>query len=84
MSSPRLKVYGGQFVIAGKSCRAIIATTSQRNVAAVVPGASIGYIRDYWSITGNEAEVKAALERPGVLLVSPSHGADFVPYRGEL
>jgi len=37
-------------------------------------------IRDYWSETGNEKELTAALAQPGVVLqASTSMGHDFTP-----
>jgi hypothetical protein len=74
----KLKVFGGLVFVGRTQKRCVIATTSQAK-AAEAAGVNIGYIRDYWSITGNAAEVAAALSMPEVALVREDHysGAFF-------
>lgn len=59
------KVYGGDFVLNGKSVRGIMSGT-QKQVASVL-GCSVGHIRKYWSETGNDNELRIASGAPGVL-----------------
>lgn len=63
-----MKVYGGEFFLRNphKQVRGIMAGT-QRQVAEAI-GGSVGYVRAYWTQTGNEIEVAAATGKPGVLL----------------
>lgn len=49
----------------GKQVRGIVAGTQKQAAAAI--GSGIGYIREYWSRTGNETELAVALAQPGVL-----------------
>lgn len=67
----RLKVYGGSYQ--GQQ-RAIIAAYNAQEVADAHGGASAYYIRGYWSVTGNEAEIATATARPGVLLIEKDRG----------
>ena len=69
-----LKVWGGRFYISGqRTARAIIAARSRAEAARVLaqfhPRNAVGEIRDYWSVTGNEAEIAAATAQPLTLLV---------------
>lgn len=76
----KLKVYGG-LVFNGKrkQVRTIVATTSQKNAAALV-GCTVSEIRNYWSETGNDMEIATALALPGVVLqASTDMGNDFAP-----
>ena len=65
--SGKLKVYGGLVVRDGKQRRAVVATTSQREVARITEE-SLSYIRNFWSVTGNVSEVRDAMENPGRLI----------------
>jgi len=84
VSAAKAKVYGGTVMLSiGKrrQARAIIATTSQQNVAKAF-GITLGDVRGFWSVTGNPAEVEAATRRYGVPLVAPlgqpNTAADYV------
>ena len=72
MSRP-LKVFSGMHCYAGKQHALFVAATSAKSAAELVTEAtrqpmSVGYIRNYWTITGNKDQLKAALEKPGVVL----------------
>jgi hypothetical protein len=62
----QLKVYGGGL---GGTLRAVVAATSWMSVHRLLSeqGANVstGYLREYWSITGNPSEVEKALAEPG-------------------
>ncbi len=60
-----MKVYGGCFFYQGRQVHGIVAGT-QKQVAKVT-GSSLGYIRGWWSPTGNKKEVEMATKNPGVL-----------------
>jgi hypothetical protein len=62
----RLKVYGGHHL--GRY-RAVIAAHNAQEVADAIGNASAYYVRGYWSTTGNDTEIAAAMAQPGVLLV---------------
>lgn len=66
----RLKVFGGRYYghQATNGCRAIVGTTSRREVARIIR-ASASEVANYWSETGNPQEIEAATRRPGVLLL---------------
>lgn len=61
------KVFGGMTFHKGKQVRGVIAAPSQKRAAELV-GMSIGQFRQYWSVTGNSEEVRAALSHPETLL----------------
>lgn len=65
-----LKVYGGRYYgpEATRGCRAIVATTSKREVAKII-SASSSEVANYWSETGNPGEIAAARSCPGTLLI---------------
>lgn len=65
----KLKVYGGLTITNGKQVRTIVATTSQQKVAELT-GLPVKYIRDYWSITGNNLELEIALASPNTVFKS--------------
>ena len=60
----KLKVYGGPTMRDGKQVRVVVASTSWAK-AAEATGEKLHYIREYWSVTGNDAEITAAMEAPG-------------------
>ena len=66
----KYKVYGGMIMVNGKQVRVVIATTSAQK-AAHAAKTTVGYVRDYWSVTGNEAEINAAMATPETLIISP-------------
>lgn len=57
----KLKVYGCGWM--GHS-RRIVATTSQKEAAKLI-GVSLSEFRNYGCETGNEEEIKVAMEKPG-------------------
>ena len=61
-----LKVYCGCTFINGKQVKAIIATTSQKRVAEIIQE-PLSRIRGYWSITGNENQIRIANSKPHTL-----------------
>lgn len=63
-----IKVYGGNTFHDGKQVRCVIATTSWKR-AAELTGESLSYLRTYWSITGNTAELAAAKAHAGTPLL---------------
>ena len=61
----KLKVYGLTGLNdAGRQQRCVVAVSTQM-AAAKALGCTLHHLRGYGSITGNEAEVKLALENPG-------------------
>lgn len=61
----KLKVYGGYTFKDGKQVRCVVAATSQKK-AADAAGESISHVRNYWSVTGNQDEIDAAMSTPGI------------------
>jgi len=59
----KLKVYGGNGICNSKQTRAVVAACSMKEVAAIV-GESLYYISNWWCETGNEFEVKLAMNQP--------------------
>lgn len=75
-----MKVYGGMKFIRGKQVRTIVAAKNQKEAAALVRE-SLCSFRMYWTATGNETEIAAAMSQPGIVLcASTSMGYDFKPY----
>lgn len=60
--------------------RACIAAKSWKAAHTAVvklhPNMSLYYMRGYWSITGNQKQIKAALSEPGTLFMSSSLSSD--------
>lgn len=69
MSKSPLKVYDWTGVGRGpaRQTRCVMAARSWRAVSEA-SGLTVGYLRSYGSVTGNDQEVAAALARPGVVL----------------
>jgi hypothetical protein len=69
----KLKVYGGGL---GGTLRVVVAATSWMSVLRLLneQGANVsaGFLRDYWSITGNPEEVAMALSDPGRVFKKPN------------
>lgn len=63
MRKNKLKVYGGIIFVKGKQMRAVVATTSQKRLSEIVKE-SLYEIRNFWSETGNDAELEIALSKP--------------------
>lgn len=63
-----LKVFGGLTFKGGMQMRTLVAASSQKAAAKLV-GTSLDDFRAYWSVTGNRAEVEAALAQPGIALL---------------
>ncbi|MEJ5209393.1 hypothetical protein [Denitratimonas sp. CY0512] len=65
----KLKVYSGLTLGQGrKEVRTVVAAPSWKR-AAEIAGLSIGFMRDYWSITGNTSEIEAAMKNPETLVL---------------
>lgn len=64
------KVFGGMTFHDGKQMRAVVAAPSQKRAAELV-GMSVGEFRQFWSVTGNSEEIRAALSRPGTVFGKP-------------
>jgi hypothetical protein len=77
--SVRLKVYGGLSWGRGRrQVRTIVAARNQREAADLV-GIDMGYMRGFWSVTGNAREIDTAMGEPfTVFRASSSLGDDFV------
>lgn len=70
----KLKVYGGNlYQKGGRFCRAVVAASS-RPKAALILGQGLGHFRNYWSETGNQAEIEIAMSRPGVVFTNSRYG----------
>ena len=73
-----LKVYQGAIRLRGDQVRACVAANSwaeaHRIVSAHLPNTSLGYMKNYWSITGNEKQIAAAMARPLTLLWASGMG----------
>lgn len=75
----KLKVFGGLTFVGRQQVRTVVATTSQVKAAELV-GVTTSYLRSYWSVTSNPAEVEAAMSQPGVVFKSSGAGLlDFAP-----
>lgn len=68
----KLKVYGGEIFYKTGNRRAVIATTSQREVSRVTK-LSLSHVQRWFCETGNKYELKTALEEPGVLFIANSN-----------
>lgn len=69
----KLKVYGGMYFTDNhKQMRHIMASTSWAKVAKATKY-SVGYLRAYWCITGNESEIKLAMATPETLINTGRH-----------
>ena len=77
-----LKVYQGAVMSGGDQVRACVAASSwaeaHRVVSAHFPNTPLGYMKNYWSITGNEKQIAAAMARPLTLLLAPDMGFNHV------
>ena len=62
----KLKVFGGLTMKRGSRFqeRTVVATTTQKKAADLL-NMSLHEFRNYWCETGNEAEVEAAMAKPG-------------------
>ena len=66
----KLKVFGScNFVIDRTTDRVVIAATSQKRAAELL-GVSLYDFKQFWSETGNEEEIKAAMAKPETILIS--------------
>jgi hypothetical protein len=79
----KLKVYGGRFHHRGKVYRAVVAASSQREVARIAE-VSLHEVSTYWSETGNAAEIAAARKQPETLLLHPKEWQDEIVPLSEL
>lgn len=68
----KLKVYGGLLHTNHGQRRHIMASTSWAKVA-IATKCSIGFLRDYWSITGNATEIETAMKSPETLINTHRH-----------
>jgi len=66
-----MKVYGGSMIKSGRENRVVIAATSWKRVAEIV-GLPLGYLRNYWAVTGNDGEIAAAMAQPETMVVIPT------------
>ena len=66
----KLKVYSGWIFRDGNQVRAVVAATSQKEVARIT-GNSLNHIRNYWSVTANKTHVSDAMEHPGTINTYP-------------
>lgn len=75
-----LKVFSGLMHGRGRvQVRTIVAATSQKHAAELL-GIGLSELRGWWSCTGNETELAAALACPGtVLQASTTTSFDFLP-----
>lgn len=64
------KVFGGMTFHDGKQMRAVVAAPTQKRAAELV-GMSVGEFRQFWGVTGNSEEIRAALSRPGTVFGKP-------------
>lgn len=85
-SSAKLKVYYGSLDGRYSFC---VAAYSLASVARIARGegfnTSISTLRDYWTITGNDEQIAAAIERPGLLMrTTEKQGSEYRPYRDQV
>jgi len=67
----KLKVWGGCTIVRhGIQERAVVAAYSQKQVAEIT-GETLYYIRGWWCITGNKADIEQAMQKP-LCLVFPN------------
>jgi hypothetical protein len=71
----QLKVYGGKTYVNRKPLRTIIATTTKKRAMEIL-GISVGEFNNYWCETGNEHELKTALNCPETVFVSEDKHGD--------
>ena len=67
MGSRKLKVYGGATFVRGKQVNAIVAAHSLKEVAAVL-NTTLYFVREMWTETGNEKDIRLALRKPLTLI----------------
>jgi hypothetical protein len=65
----KLKVYGGNEMVAGRQMRVIVAAHSMNEVARLLD-ATVYQVRNYWAETGNKCERETALAEPGTVFVA--------------
>lgn len=73
-----LKVYGGRIYLPNlchKGGRAVVAARTKKRVQEIA-GITASEMRGYWSETGNEMELKVAMESPEKLIVFPNPYVD--------
>jgi hypothetical protein len=75
----KLKVYGGNEMVAGKQMRAIVAAHSMNEVARLLD-ATVYQVRN-WAETGNKRERETALAEPGTVFVAENHYRSNTVYR---
>lgn len=71
-----LHVWGTMTFALGYQSRTVVAARS-RAAAARALDVSSAYLRDYGSITGNEAEIEIATSRPGVAFTKDRTTGEF-------
>ncbi len=82
-----MKVYQGTVVNWRRSkepyhgqCRAIVAAKSWKAAHEIVvrriANMTLGHMRNYWTVTGNDKQIEAATKYPGQLLLSSSSMSD--------
>lgn len=64
-----MKVFSGLKFAKGKQRRTVVAAPS-RKAAAELLGLSVGHMKDYWTVTGNQLEIETAMAQPGVVFMS--------------
>lgn len=69
----RLKVFGGLTFVNGKQVRTIIATYTKKRAAELLE-VNMYEFSNFWCETGNEIEVKTALEKPETIFKSSGIG----------
>ncbi len=72
-SARKLKVYGWNH---NGRHRVIVAATSWEKACTAVPNTSVGYAREYGSITGNAGEIAQAMTQPGVAFYKKNQFSD--------
>ena len=71
-----LKVWGGLIrVCSVGQLRAVVAATSQAKAAEAL-GISLSELRGWWGLTGNKAELSAAISRPGMVFIRDARNSE--------
>jgi hypothetical protein len=74
-----LRVYGGNLIVRGKDCRAIVATATKRGAAELF-GVSVGHFNTWFTESFNEKENEVAKNTPETVFVNFNQFSSDSPY----
>lgn len=73
----KLKAFAGRIFLRNTGqCQCVVAATSQAKAASILK-VSLGEIRNYFSLTGNEKDIEIALSKPGTVFIRLKPGDGY-------